>query len=147
MSSTKKVLNSLHGKLVGMSHDKKLVVNGRVAVTMDDTGAMMLVQGAPATCNATATMLASDLLAGIVTSTSAAAVAATVPTGTNLDAAAGLGVNEAFEWCVINTGPNTVTVTANTDHTLVGTATVATATCKWFRSRKTAAHTFVTYCM
>lgn len=149
MAITKKILTSLHGRAFGIAHDGKLVVDaglgGRTVVTQDDEGAQILIQGAPATINASATMLAADLMKKIVTSTSAAAVVATVPTGTLLDAAAGLAIGEAFEWNLINTGPSSVTVTASTGHTLVGTMVVATVTSAAFSSRKTAANTFVTY--
>lgn len=146
MAATKDILTSIHGKRVGLSRDGKLVVNGRQVVTQDDTGAFMLVQGAPATANTTATATAADLLSGIITSTTAAAVAMTVPTGTLLDAAAGLAIGEAFDWSVIVTGAtNALTVTAGAGHTLVGNMVVAASSSGRFRSRKTAANTFVTY--
>lgn len=56
-----------------------------------------------------------------------------------------MAVGDSIDWAVINTGPNTFTVTADTDHTLVGAGAVATATSGLFRTRKTAANTFVTY--
>ncbi len=62
-----------------------------------------------------------------------------------MDAAAEFADDDSFDWSVINTGPNTFTVTAATDHTIVGAAAVATATSGLFRTRKTAANTFVTY--
>jgi len=146
MAATKDILTSIHGKRVGLSRDGKLVVNGRQAVTQDDTGAFMRVQGAPATANATATLTAAQLLGGLITSTTAAAVVGTLPTGTLLDAAASLGVDEAFDWSVINTGAtNTFTVAAGTGHTVVGNMVVAASSSGRFRSRKTAASTFVTY--
>ena len=150
MAITKKILTTLHGRAFGIAHDGKMVVDaglgGRTVVTQDDEGAQIIIQGNPGTVNATATMLAATLMLGIVTSTAAAAVAATVPTGTLMDAAAGLAIGEAFEWILINTGAvNTVTVTAGTGHTLVGTMTVLALVSGAFRSRKTAANTFVTY--
>jgi hypothetical protein len=102
-------------------------------------------QPTPGTLNATGTLTAALLLGGIVTSTSAAAVAATLDTGALCDAALTIGIDEAFDWAVINTGPNTVTVTASSGHTIVGVAAVATVTSARFRTRKTAANTFVTY--
>jgi hypothetical protein len=102
-------------------------------------------QTTPGTLNATGTLTAALILGGIVTSTSAAAVAATLDTGTVMDAAVTMAVDDSFVWSLINTGPNTVTVTASTGHTIVGTATVATVVSGRFRTRKTAANTFVTY--
>lgn len=103
------------------------------------------IQGDPVALNATGAVTAAAIQGGIVTSTTAAAVAGTVPTGTVMDAAAQMSVGDSVDWSVINTGPNTFTVTADTGHTLVGAAAVATATSGLFRTRKTAAATFVTY--
>jgi hypothetical protein len=72
-------------------------------------------------------------------------VAATLDTGTVMDAAGTFAVDDSFDWAIINTGGNTLTVTASTGHTIVGTATVVTVVSARFRTRKTAANTFVTY--
>ena len=103
------------------------------------------LQGTPGVLNATGAVTAAMILSGIVTSTTGAAVAGTVPTGTVMDAASEFAVGDSFDWTVIATGANTFTVTAATDHTLVGTMAVTTATSGRFRTRKTAANTFVTY--
>lgn len=103
------------------------------------------IQATPVALNATGAVTAAAIIGGILTSTTAAAVAGTVPTGTVLDAASEWNVNDAVDWSIINTGGNTFTVTAATDHTLVGTMTVATVVSAQFRTRKTAANTFVTY--
>lgn len=103
------------------------------------------LQGDPGVLNTTGALTATMMLSGIVTSTTAAAVAGTVPTGTVLDAASEFAIGDSFDWSVINTGGNAFTVTAATGHTLVGAAAVATVTSGLFRTRKTAANTFVTY--
>lgn len=104
------------------------------------------VQVAPGALNATGTLTGELCLTGIVTSTSAAAVVATLDTGAALDPKSFWNVNDSFDWAVINTGPNTFTVTAAASgHTVVGAGAVATATSGQFRTRKTAAQTFVTY--
>ncbi len=102
-------------------------------------------QGTPGVLNATGSLTAAMMLSGIVTSTTAAGVAGTVPTGTVLDAASEFAVDDSFDWSVVNTGPNTFTVTASTDHTLVGTTSVLTLISAVWRTRKTAANTFVSY--
>lgn len=99
----------------------------------------------PATLNATGTLTAAMILNGIVTSTTGAAVAATLDTGAIMDTSSSWAINEAVDWSVINTGGNTLTVTASTGHTIVGVAAVVTVTSARFRTRKTAASTFVTY--
>lgn len=103
-------------------------------------------QGTPGVLNATGALTAAMMLAGIVTSTTAAAVAGTVPTGTVMDTELdGMQIGQSFDWSLINTGGNTFTVTAATGHTLVGVAAVITVTSGCFRTRKTAAATYVTY--
>lgn len=103
------------------------------------------LQGTPGVLNATGALTAAMMLSGIVTSTTAAAVAGTVPTGATMDLASQFEIGESFDWSVIATGANAFTVTAASGHTLVGTAVVATLTSGRFRTRKTAADTFVTY--
>jgi hypothetical protein len=110
-----------------------------------DERLLTFVQADPVALNATGAVTAAAMLGGLVTSTTAAAVAGTVPTGTVMDAASTFAINDSFDWSVIATGANAFTVTAATDHTLVGTMAVATATSGRFRTRKTAAATFVTY--
>jgi hypothetical protein len=104
------------------------------------------VQVAPGVLNATGTLTGELCLNGIVTTTSAAAVTATLDTGAALDVKSAWNINDSFDWAVINTGPNTFTVTAAASgHTVVGAGAVATNTSGQFRTRKTAAATFVTY--
>ena len=101
---------------------------------------------APAAVNATATLTVANLKTGIITSTSAAATDMTLPTGTLTEGGfSGVYTNMTFEWSVINTGPSLVRVLAGTDHTIVGSGSVATGTSGRFASRRTAANTFVTY--
>lgn len=104
------------------------------------------VQGDPVAVNVTGAVSAAAILGGIVTSTTAAAVAGTVPTGAVMEAATEMAIGDSFDWSVIATGANAFTVTAAASgHTLVGTAVVATVTSGLFRTRKTAFETFVTY--
>lgn len=104
-------------------------------------------QGAPGVLNATGALTAAMMLAGIVTSTTAAAVAGTVPTGTVMDTEVeGMQIGSSFDWSVITTGANAFTVTAAASgHTLVGNMVVAAGKAGLFRTRKTAAATYVTY--
>lgn len=102
-------------------------------------------QATPVAVDVTGAVSAAAIFGGIVTSTTAAAVAGTLPTGAVMDAASNLAVNDSFDWSVIATGANAFTVTAAAGHTIVGSAVVATVTSGLFRTRKTAANTFVTY--
>lgn len=102
-------------------------------------------QGTPGVLNATGTLTAAMILAGIVTSTTAAAVVATLDTGAIMDTAATFAIGDSFDWSATATGANSFTVTASAGHTLVGSGVVATVTTGRFRTTKTAAATFVTY--
>jgi uncharacterized protein YaiE (UPF0345 family) len=103
-------------------------------------------QGAPGVLDATGTLTAAMILSGIVTSTTVAAVTATLDTGAILDAAVDMEIGDSFDWSALATGANAFTVAAAaTGHTVVGTMVVATTTSGRFRTRKTAAATFITY--
>lgn len=102
-------------------------------------------QAAPGVLNATGTLTAAMILSGIVTSTAGAAVAATLDTGTVMDAAIDMQIGDSFDWSVIVTGANTFTVTAASGHTLVGNVVVAANSSARFRTRRTAAATYITY--
>lgn len=103
------------------------------------------VQPTPASLDATGTLTAAQILTGIVTSSTAAAVSGTLPTGALIEAASDFAADDSFDWAVINTGPNTFTILVGTNHTIVGGAAVATATSGRFRTRKVSDSTFVTY--
>ena len=106
----------------------------------------MVTQVTPTAKTAAATLTPAELATGIITYTGAA-VALTMPLGTDIDAAfSSMKVNSSFDFYIINTGAtNAATVTANTGVTLVGAAAVAAATSSNWRVRKTADNTFVAY--
>lgn len=122
----------------------------------DERASPVFKQGAPAAFNATGTMTAANLLTGIITSTTAAAVAATLPLATDFETALlaiypGLAVDDAYDFSVIVTGvTNAFTMTTNTGWTLVGDMTVAPLAVGdqsggIFRARRTAANTYTLY--
>lgn len=111
-----------------------------------DTVLQTKIQGDAGALNATGTLTAALISGGIVTSTTAAAVTATLDTGTVMDAAMDMAIGDSFDWSAINTGgANAFTVTAAAGHTIVGAGAVAASSSGLFRTRKTAADTFVTY--
>jgi hypothetical protein len=121
-----------------------LYANGTAAVILERRN--MRGQAAPGVLNVTGTLTATMISAGIVTSTTAAAVTATLDTGAVMDAAVQMEIGESFDWSAIATGANAFTVTAAASgHTVVGAGAVATGASGSFRTRKTAADTFVTY--
>lgn len=133
--------SSAHAHIINTSNASRVIT--------DAAGITYMQQPTPTAINATATLTIAQLLTLIITSTTAAAVTGTLPTGTLTDAAI-IGnaspANTYFDWSVINTGlSNSFTVAAGTGHTLVGSSVVAASTSGRFRSRKTAANTFVTY--
>jgi len=105
------------------------------------------------------TLTAAEILTALITGTHAAGAtqAYTLPTGTLLDAAATWDTNEYIDWSLINLSAaalDTITLTAATGHTIVGNPIVQSAnaatggiygnSAHW-RTRKTAANTFITY--
>ena len=139
-------LNSMPGRLVFST-----TADGAASPTehwrISSNGTFIYNQPAPAAVDTTATLTVANLTAKIITSTTAAAVTMTLPTGTDMDAGfSGLYNNMAFEWSVLNTGAtNAVTVQGGTGHTVVGSGTVAASNSGRFLSRRTAATTWVTY--
>lgn len=131
--------------LIEAGPSEALVAIGTAAVPLERRG--LRGQGAPGVLNATGTLTAAMIASGIVTSTTAAAVTATLDTGTICDAALQMEIGESFDWSVINTGgANAFTVAAAAaGHTLVGSGVVALTSSAIFRTRKTAADTFITY--
>jgi hypothetical protein len=130
----------------------QVIVNAGAQPVLVNVGASAAVferitnfQATPGTLNATGTLTAALILTGLVTSTTAAAVVATVDTGTVMDAALTMAVGDSFDWSATATGANSFTVTAAAGHTLVGSGVVATVTTGRFRTTKTAANTFITY--
>lgn len=104
------------------------------------------VQTDPVAVNITGAVSALAIQGGLVTSTTGAAVVGTVPTGQVMDLAVQFSIGDSVDWSVIATGANSFTVTAAASgHTLVGSGVVATVTSGLFRTRKTAADTYITY--
>ena len=102
-------------------------------------------QPTPTSKSAAATLTITELKTGIIQYTGAVATL-TLPTGTLMEGGfSGIYTNMAFEWSVINTGAGICTVAAGTDHTVIGSGTVAIGASARFVSRRTAANTFVSY--
>jgi hypothetical protein len=123
-----------------------LQTDGTTRWRIEPDGVIRYSQSAPVAVDTTATLTAANLKAGIITTTTAAAVDMTLPTGTQVDA--GFVANNdglTHEWSVINTGPNVATVLAATDHTIVGSGDIAAGTSGRFATQRTAANTYVSY--
>jgi len=123
---------------------------GRTFTLTQTDGYRIFLQQTPNAQTASVTLTLANLLTEIITSTSASAVALTLPTGTASQTAPFLTVaisNQAFDWTIINLGSSfgAVTLTANTGYTIVGSATVAIGTSARWRSVNTATNTWVAY--
>lgn len=117
-----------------------------IAPSVQEVTSRWATNGAPNALNATGSLTALMMLGGIITSTTAAAVTATIPTGATLDAAADFDIGDKFQWSVINTGAaNDFTLDPASQHTVVGVVAVQELTSVLFETRKTAAATYVTY--
>jgi len=116
-------------------------------------------QGAPSAKTTAAVLTAAEILTRIITVTHAAGAdqAYQLPTGTLMSAMASLVDGDAIEWSLINlsaAAADTATITANTDHTIVGVPTVQSAHASTgtlygnavrFLSRKSSGNTWITY--
>lgn len=88
-----------------------------------------------------------SILGGLVTATPTTGRNIQLPTGAAMDLASKFEVDDFFDWSVITLAAFALTTTVNTGHTLVGAAATAATSGSpaRFRTRKTAADTFVTY--
>ena len=106
-------------------------------------------QGAPANIADGGSMVATaaNVLTGIITATPTASRDIQLPTGTNLDLATEWAIGDSFDFSVITLAAYALTLTVNTDVTIVGSAATAATSgaSARFRCRKTAADTFVVY--
>lgn len=109
-------------------------------------GTAYLQQPTPTSLAAAATVTIAQLLTGIIQYTGGAANL-TLPTGALIDAGllAGLPVDRAFDFSVVNTGSGAATLVTSTGLTLVGSMVVTNGTSARFRVRKTAASTYTVY--
>jgi len=113
---------------------------------VDSSGNIIETQPAPTAINTTTTLTVANLRTKIITSTTAATVTATLPTGADMDSLYAAGTDMGFNWSVINTGSNAFTVQQGVSaHTVLGNMTVAASSSGAFRSRRSGASTWVTY--
>ena len=106
-------------------------------------------QGAPANIADGGSMAATaaNVLTGIITATPTASRDIQLPTGANLDLATEWAIGDSFDFSVITLAAFALTLTVNTNVTIVGSAATAATSgaSARFRCRKTAADTFVVY--
>jgi hypothetical protein len=127
---------------------------GVTAVITENIGRR--AQPTPTAMTVTANITPAGLLSGLIIGTHAAGATQTytLPTGALLDAAVTMGIDESVDWALINASAaaaDTITLAAAASgHTIVGAVVVvsadsAPANTAMYRTRKTAADTFITY--
>jgi hypothetical protein len=108
------------------------------------------VQGAPANVADGGSMLltAADILSGIVTATPTTGRNVQLPSGPNMDLGSEFEIGDSIDWSLITLAAFALTLTDGaTGHTRVGSSATAgtSGAAARFRTRKTAADTFITY--
>lgn len=92
------------------------------------------------------TLTIANLLTEVINYTGAGITTMTLPTGTLMDGGiSGIVSNVAFDWSIVNTTANIITMAAGTTHTYVGNLSVAANVSARFRSVRTGVTTWVTY--
>ena len=136
--------NDMPGRLVFSTTDDG-AASPTEALRITNDRVIAYNQPTPTSKSAAATLTITELKTGIIQYTGAVATL-TLPTGTLMEGGfSNIYTNMAFEWSVINTGAGICTVAAGTDHTVIGSGTVAIGASARFVSRRTAANTFVSY--
>lgn len=103
------------------------------------------IQRAPIAINASGSIPVSALITGVINANAGLlGLTGTLPTGASIEVASDFRVDDAFDWYVISTGLGTYTIAASAGHTIVGAAGVGSTQSGHFRTRKSAANTFVT---
>lgn len=133
--------------------DLTVVLDTGAGSVMYAVGASPIIQGlignhvqrAPVAINAAGAIPLSAMANGVITSNSLLGITGTLPTGAVIDAGMILRMDDSFDWRVLAVGLFGFTIGAAAGHTIVGNATVSSGTSGVFRTRKTAASTFVTY--
>lgn len=103
------------------------------------------IQRAPTAISASGAIPLSALFNGVINANAGLlGLTGTLPTGAVIEAALDFRADDSFDWNIISTGLGTYTIAASAGHTIVGTAGVGSTQSAMFRTRKTAANTFVT---
>lgn len=109
------------------------------------------VQGEPSEETTATTLIAEQLFGRIIIGIHSvgSVISYTLPTGTQMDESSEFLIGDSFDWNLINlslSSFDTIAVDANTDHTIVGLPIIQPlGGASIFRTRKTAANTFVSY--
>jgi hypothetical protein len=92
------------------------------------------------------TLTIANLLTEIINYTGAGITTMTLPTGTLMDGGiSGIVSNVAFDWSIVNTTANIITMASGATNTYVGNTSIAANVSARFRSVRTAATTWSTY--
>lgn len=127
--------------------------NGVITGTYSDTLLMSVTkQTTPSTPTGSTTLTAANIQIRLLVATPPNAggnVTYTLPTGSDMESGSPPSFdNDSFDWEIINlatTAGDTITIAANTNHTIVGNPVIAINSSCAFRSRRTSTNTWVTY--
>lgn len=129
--------------------DNTIVIGTSTIDTSIVYGTQLSEQLNPATKTTTSTLTISDLLSRIITGTHTAGGNQnyTLPNATNIDAGTTMVSDSRFDWSLINlsAGVNTITIVANTGHTIVGNPVIDAETSASFATRELGTGDYVTY--
>jgi hypothetical protein len=129
-----------------------IYTNTTKRVTVDDLGSLKMITGpvmpyapAPDVLTTNGTLTAANIMTQIL-NTTGSMTSVSMPTGAALESSnLWIENNIGYDFYVINTASGTVTFSANTGVTTLGSLAVATGTSAQFRIRRTAANTCVLY--
>lgn len=103
------------------------------------------IQRAPVAISASGSIPLSAIINGVINANAGLlGLTGTLPTGSVIESASDFRVDDAFDWHVISTGLGAYNIAASAGHTIVGASSVGSAQSGKFRTRKSAANTFVT---
>jgi len=110
------------------------------------TGPIIMFCPTPTTLTAAATLTNADIQAQIINTTGTTTFTVTLPLGTTLETLVPWdAVDVGYDFYLINSNSQSISLAVNTGVTIVGRATVTTLVSAQFRIRRTAANTFIVY--
>jgi len=149
-------ITSYSAGTAGTTGDLRFKIAGSERMRISNAGNVFRNQPIETSKSAAVLLTITDLLSGIIQFTGSTIGTLTLPTGTNIEAGlppsatsniSSLLADMSFDFSVINTGTSAgaVTITTNTNLTLVGSMSVPITTSGLFRVRKTATNTYTIY--
>lgn len=112
---------------------------------ISNDGLVTTMQGNETTLSSSTTLTGAHIRVGIVVVTGTGPYTLTSDTGTNIESSGVWLNNSGFNWSLINTSSNTVTIATASGITLTGTMTIAAGASGLFRTRRSGTGSFIHY--